>query len=103
MRDRQGSDAAGTFNGDDLSELNNNNNNKQILQLELSTSRSTSAESIDTTPKRQPSEVIGINTWRRRRIQKDSIRSLKQEDEFLGLENVIPRHKSPKALQEMGK
>lgn len=86
-------------------ELNNNNNNKKALDTDISVSSASSAESIDSTPKRLSSDTdwIGVGTWRRRRIAKDKAISLKADFEQLGLEHVVPRHRSPKALGEMGK
>lgn len=103
-------------------ELNNNiNNNNRKMQLKLNTQISavstssiesrdsifTDSDSIPGTPTtpRTPSagDWIGMGTYRRRKISKERTRSLKEENEDLGLENIIPRHKSPKALGEMGK
>lgn len=93
----------------DYRELNNNNNNKKVLvDTDLSVSSTSSLESIDATPKRSSctspdSDWVSTGTWRRRRITKDKTVSLKADFEQLGLEHVVPRHKSPKALSEMGK
>lgn len=90
----------------DYKELNNNNNNKKILDTTILVSSVSSVESVDwSTPRKASSETdwIGVGTCRRRRITKDKAVSLKVEFEELGLEHVIPRHRSPKALSEMGK
>lgn len=108
-------------------ELNNNinNNNRKLLLLntQLSAKYSNSNNSLDEcgvfdslpgTPERSQSvpgtpctptagDWVGVGTYRRRKISKERAKSLREENEELGLENVIPRHKSPKALAEMGK
>lgn len=72
--------------------------------LELETERPCTphrSQSAPATP--QTDEWIGVGTWRRRRLSSDKVRSLKSGDEELGLEHVIPYHRSPKALSDMGK
>lgn len=113
-------------------ELNNNvnnNNRKVLLTTQASTTSVTSvdipvfSDSKSTPPGTPISEPItpgssspstltrpqsvdgwvGVGTYRRRKISKERARSLRTENEELGLENVIPYHKSPKALANMGK
>lgn len=101
-------------------ELNNNinNNNKKLI---FDTKRSTSVETKDsvfletgsrpTTPLKSASAPttpqtdgwVGVGTWRRRKLCSEKAKSLKKDNEELGLEHVIPYHRSPKALSEMGK
>ena len=104
-------------------EMNNNinNNNRKLLLTQISAVSTSSIDSVSTvftdsdsmpgtpvtptTPIRSMSagEWIGMGTYRRRKLSKERTRSLKEENEDLGLENIIPRHRSPKALSEMGK
>lgn len=103
-------------------ELNNNinnNNRKLILDTKKSTSFDSKetalkgigninkTQSAPTTPQTPPTTPqtdgwIGLGTHRRRKLSRERARSLKTENEELGLENVIPYHRSPKALSEMG-
>jgi len=110
-------------------ELNNNinnNNRKLLLTNQPSTSSLTSIEaakdhiffdpnsepgspcaktpSTPSTPTTPTTDAwINTGTWRRRQFSKERTISLKEENEELGLENVIPYHRSPKALSDMGK
>lgn len=95
----------------DKAELNNNNNNQKVLHcIRVDSSGSSSSilstssiESIDDSIDSSKNDRMSVGTWRRRRIAKDKAVSLKQGNEMIGLENVIPRHRSLKALAEMGK
>lgn len=84
-----------------MAELNNNNNNQKASHCKLSVSSSiSSVESIGSVYSEK--DWVSVGTYRRRRISKEKTVSLKQGDEAIGLENVIPRHRSLKALGEMG-
>lgn len=101
----------------DSAELNNNNNNKVAVEGRLSVGSDSTSDSgsvITTTPQKPVSVLptpdsperglIGLNTWRKKKIKKEQSFSLKMNgDETIGLENVVPYHRSPKALSAMGK
>lgn len=116
--------ANGKLTQHELNNNINNNNRKLILSQQTSTSSSVTGDelrdavfvdisgSAPSTPSKTHSSApttpqtdswVGVGTWRRRRLSSVKAKSLKSEDEELGLENVIPYHRSPKALTEMGK